>query len=338
MIIQQAIQAVIDGRDLSREEMTDVMRQIMTGDANDAQIGGFLVGLRAKGETIDEIAAAATVMRELSTKVNYPYENLVDTCGTGGSYSAVFNVSTASAFVVAALGGKVAKHGNRSITSKSGSADLLEAAGVKLGISPEGVAACVEQLGIGFMFAQAHHSAMRHAISARKSLVGVRTIFNVLGPLTNPAGALNQVVGVFADDLLETFATVLNELGSRHVLVVRSVDGLDELSIAAPTNVAELKDGQITEYQINPADYGISGDLADVVVETPEESLALITAAFSGEKTAAADMIVLNAAAALYVCGVAASIEAGVELARKALSDGSALQKMKDLATLSQTF
>lgn len=338
MNITQAIQSLIAGTDLSRDQMAAVMRQIMTGEATDAQIGGFLVGLSAKGETIDEIAAAATVMRELSTKVELAPEGLIDTCGTGGSKSGVFNVSTASAMVIAAAGGRVAKHGNRSITSKSGSADLLEAAGVKLGISPEGVADCVNKVGVGFMFAQAHHSAMRHAITARKELAGIRTVFNCLGPLTNPAGAPNQVIGVFADDLLQTFAQVLRELGSEQVLVVRSEDGLDEFSIAAPTKVVQLKDGEISEYSVDPAAYGVAGKLDDVVVETAEQSLALIHAAFAGEQTSAANMIALNAGAALMVLGIANDLESGISTARDVMSNGKAAAVLTDLAKLSQQY
>lgn len=338
MNITQAIQLLVSGTDLNRQQMTTVMRQIMTGDATDAQIGGFLVGLSAKGETIDEITAAATVMRELSSKVELAPEGLIDTCGTGGSKSGVFNVSTASAIVIAAAGGRVAKHGNRSITSKSGSADVLEAAGVKLGISPEGVAACVDKLGVGFMFAQAHHSAMRHASTARKELVGVRTIFNCLGPLTNPAAAPNQVVGVFADDLLQTFARVLRELGSNNVLVVRSEDGLDEFSVAEPTKVVRLKDGEITEFSVDPDAYGVAGKLEDVVAETVDESLALINAAFSGEQTSAANMIALNAGAALMMLGITADIASGIALAREVMSNGKAAATFAALAELSQQY
>jgi anthranilate phosphoribosyltransferase len=338
MNITQAIQLLIAGNDLSREQMTAVMRQIMTGEATDAQIGGFLVGLSAKGETIDEIAAAATVMRELSTKVELAPEGLIDTCGTGGSKSGVFNVSTASAMVIAAAGGRVAKHGNRSITSKSGSADLLEAAGVKLGIPPEGVAECVNKVGVGFMFAQAHHSAMRHAITARKELAGIRTVFNCLGPLTNPAAAPNQVIGVFADDLLHTFAEVLRELGSEQVLVVRSEDGLDEFSIAAPSKVVQLKGGEISEYSVDPSAYDVAGNLDDVVVETAEQSLALINAAFAGEQTAAANMIALNAGAALMVLGIADDLAGGIRIAREVMSNGNAAAVLKGLAEVSQQY
>ena len=244
MELPQAINTVLQRKDLSEEEMQSVMQTIMTGGATDAQIGGFLIGLRMKGETVNEIAAAASVMRDLAAKVDISSEHLVDTCGTGGDASGTFNISTASAFVVAAAGAKVAKHGNRSISSKSGSADVLEAAGVNLNLKPEQVAECINKVGVGFMFAPAHHGAMKHAIGPRKEMAA-RTIFNVLGPLTNPASAPNQVLGVFSDELLEPMANVLQKLGSRHVLVVHACDGLDEISIGDKTEVTELKDGQI---------------------------------------------------------------------------------------------
>ena len=240
MDMQSAIRSVLDKQDLSRDDMTAVMRLIMTGEATSAQIGGFLVGLRMKGETVDEITAAASVMRELASGVKVDGDHVVDIVGTGGDGINTFNISTASTFVVAAAGGTVAKHGNRSVSSKSGSADLLEAAGVNLDLSPEQVGQCIKEVGVGFMFAPKHHSAMKHAIGPRKEMA-VRTIFNVLGPLTNPAGAPNQLLGVFSDELVEPLAEVLNALGSNHVLVVHSADGMDEISIADETHVAELK-------------------------------------------------------------------------------------------------
>ena len=244
MDIQNAIQTVINKTDLSQDEMRSVMQNIMTGECTDAQIAGLLVGLRSKGETVDEITAAAHVMRELASRVHINQEDLIDTCGTGGDGSNTFNISTTSAFVVAAAGGHVAKHGNRSVSSKSGSADVLEAAGVKLELIPEQIAQCIEKIGIGFMFAPVHHSAMKHAVAPRREL-GVRTLFNVLGPLTNPAGAKRQVMGVFSRDWLVTLATVLQNLGSKQVMIVHSEDGLDEISISAPTCIAELKNGKI---------------------------------------------------------------------------------------------
>ncbi|MCP4712686.1 MAG: anthranilate phosphoribosyltransferase, partial [Planctomycetes bacterium] len=251
MNIQSAIKSVIAGQDLNKTEMTEVMQQIMTGECTPAQIGGFLVGLRMKGESVDEITAAAAVMRELSTVVEVNTDHLVDTCGTGGDASGSFNISTASAIVAAAAGAHVAKHGNRSVSSKSGSADVLEVAGVNLDISAEQVGQCIEKVGVGFLFAQKHHSAMRHAIGPRREMA-VRTIFNVLGPLTNPALAPNQVIGVFDGELVEPLAQVLKQLGSRHVMVVHADDGMDEISISGNTSVAELKDGEVTTYSISP--------------------------------------------------------------------------------------
>lgn len=335
MNIQQALEAVIQKQDLSSEQMTAVMRQIMTGEATPAQIGGFLIGLRMKSESVAEIAAAASVMRELAAGVNVSKEHLVDTCGTGGDGSGLFNVSTAVAFVAAAAGARVAKHGNRSISSKSGSSDLLEAAGVNLSVTPDQVAQCVEQLGVGFMFAPAHHSAMKHAIGPRKEMA-VRTIFNILGPLTNPAGAPNQVLGVFTTALTEPMALVLKQLGSRHVMVVASEDGLDEISIAAPTQVSELKDGEVKSWTLNPGDYGIAGSLGALKVDSAAASLALIQSAFAGEVGPAADIIALNAGAAIYVSGIAESIEAGIALAKKVLANGAAAEKLAGLIALTQ--
>ncbi len=324
MDIQTAIKTVIAGQDLSRQEMTEVMQQIMTGECTPAQIGGFLVGLRMKGESVDEISAAATVMRELSTRVSVGLEFLVDTCGTGGDASGSFNISTASAIVAAAAGAKVAKHGNRSVSSKSGSADVLEAAGVNLDIDPQAVGACIESVGVGFMFAQKHHSAMRHAIGPRKEMA-VRTIFNLLGPLTNPAGAPNQVIGVFADELVEPIAQVLRQLGSRHVMVVHAEDGMDEISISSKTRVAELKHGEISSYTISPVDFGIEmAALDELKVDGVEQSLAMIQSVLANTPGPALDIVCLNAGAAIYVSGVADSLEAGVEKARTAIGDGKA--------------
>lgn len=341
MNIQQAIKVVTEGKDLSREQMTDVMQQLMSGEATEAQIGGFLVGLRMKGETVDEITAAAEVMRSLSAKVtinadNINQDNLVDTCGTGGDASGLFNVSTASALVVAAAGGHVAKHGNRAASSKSGSADLLEAAGVNLDVTPEQVSACIEQVGVGFMFAPKHHSAMKHAIGARKEMA-IRTIFNFLGPLTNPADAPNQVLGVFAKEWVEPLAEVLKALGSRHVLVVHSDDGLDEVSIAAATQVAELKDGEITTYSIKPEDLNVErGKLDSLKVKSAEDSLALIQQAFAGQPGAAADIIALNAGAAIYVAGLTKSWLEGVSKAKEVLRNGQAEQTLQRLVKQSK--
>ncbi|MGD8483969.1 MAG: anthranilate phosphoribosyltransferase [Thioalkalispiraceae bacterium] len=338
MDMQAAIKAVTEGKNLSVDEMTSVMRTIMTGEATPAQIGGFLIGLRMKGETVDEIAAAASVMRELATHVDVKAEHMVDTCGTGGDGASTFNISTTSAFVVAAAGGSVAKHGNRSVSSKSGSADVLEAAGVNLQLTPEQVAQCIEQVGVGFMFAPAHHSAMKHAIGPRKEM-GVRTIFNVLGPLTNPAGAPNQVLGVYSEQWLEPLAKVLGKLGSQHVLVVHAEDGMDEISIGSPTRVAELKDGKVTTYTITPEQFGIErGEVAKLAVSNAQDSLALIKAVLNNEAGPAKDIVVLNAGAAIYVAGLAESLEAGIKQADDTIASGKAAEKLEALVNLSNNF
>jgi len=337
MDMPSAIRAVTEHRDLSREEMQSVMNTIMTGEATPAQIGGFLIGLRMKGETIDEITAAATVMRELATKVDVSGEHIVDIVGTGGDGSSTFNISTASCFVVAAAGGKVAKHGNRSVSSKSGSADLLEAAGVNLDLNPEQVAKCVNEVGVGFMFAPKHHGAMKHAIGPRKEM-GVRTIFNILGPLTNPAGAPNQLLGVFSKELVEPLAHVLANLGSNHVLVVHSEDGMDEISIGAPTFVAELKDGAVTTYTVQPEDFGLAcADLASLKVEDAAQSLAVVKGVLENQPGPARDIVQLNAGAALYAAGLSDSLAEGVSRAGEILADGAARAKLDALVALSQS-
>ncbi len=338
MNIQQAINAILHHQDLSRAQMHAVMEQIMTGAATPAQIGGFLIGLHMKGETVDEITAAAEVMRELSAQVEVHVDGLVDTCGTGGDASGSFNISTAAAIVAAAAGARVAKHGNRSVSSKSGSADVLEAAGVKLNLSAAQVAACIEQCGVGFMFAPNHHSAMKHAIAPRKEM-GVRTIFNLLGPLTNPAAAPNQVMGVFDAALCRPVAEVLKALGSRHVMVVHSDDGMDEISIAAPTRVAELKNGAISEYTIQPEDLGLPrATLAAIHVDSAADSLAMIQQLLDGEPGAAADIVALNAGAAIYVSNHADSLQAGVDKARAVLRNGTAKAKLNELVELSRQY
>ena len=331
MDIQTAIKSMIARQDLSGDDMVSVMRQIMTGECTQSQIGGFLVGLHMKGETVDEISAAAKVMRELATRVEVDVDHLVDTAGTGGDSSGSFNISTASALVAAAAGAKVAKHGNRSMTSSSGSADVLEAAGVKLDVSPEKVAECVNRVGVGFMFAPAHHGAMKHAIGARKELA-VRTVFNVLGPLTNPAGAPNQVIGVFHADLVELMANVLKQLGSRHVMVVHAEDGMDEISISAPTRVAELKDGEVTAYTITPGDFGMqTASIDELRVTSAEQSLAKIRDVFADTKGPAHDIVCLNAGAAIYVAGCADSLAAGIDAARAAIASGKAAEVLQNL-------
>jgi anthranilate phosphoribosyltransferase len=342
MDIKEALALVVDGHSLSQDAMADVMRQIMTGQATAAQIGGFLVALRMKGESLDEIAGAVMVMRELAASVQPAPGKapLVDTCGTGGDGSTLFNVSTASAFVVAAAGGRVAKHGNRSVTSVSGSADVLEAAGVSLGLTPTQVARCVETCGVGFMFAQTHHSAMKHAIGPRREL-GLRTLFNILGPMTNPAGARRQVIGVFSAHLCAPMAQVLGRLGAEHVWVLHAQDGLDEISLAAPTEVAQWHDGALSTFTLQPEDAGLTRQsLTGLQVNSAAESLALIQDALGKRKTPegqkAADMVALNAGAALFVSGLAATWPQAVAMAEDAIASGLALEKLKDLAELSQ--
>lgn len=342
MDIKTALGKVVDQLDLSTEEMQDVMRQIMTGQCTDAQIGGFLVALRMKSETLDEITGAAMVMRELASGVKINAERLVDTCGTGGDGANIFNVSTAAALVVAAAGGKVAKHGNRAVSGKSGSADLLEAAGVNLNLTPEQVARCVESVGVGFMFAPAHHGAMKHAIGPRREL-GMRTIFNMLGPMTNPAGVKHQVIGVFTEALCRPIAEVLKRLGSEHVLVVHSKDGLDELSLAATSHIAELKGGEVREYDVSPEELGIkSRSLIGLTVDDAAASLKLIRDALGKRETEAgekaADIIILNAGAALYAADHATSLLEGVKLASDALYSGLAREKLNELIAFTEVF
>ena len=338
MDIKQAINHALGHHDLSSEEMTEVMRTIMTGGATPAQIGGFLVGLRMKGETVQEISAAAMVMRELATQVQVSPDHLVDTCGTGGDASGTFNISTASAFVTAAAGARVAKHGNRSISSKSGSADVLEAAGVRLDLTPEQVARCIEEVGLGFMFAPAHHGAMKHAIGPRREM-GVRTIFNVLGPLTNPAGAPNQVLGVFSDELLEPLANVLQNLGSHHVLVVHSRDGLDEISIGGSTEVAELKDGQISRYAIAPEQFDMQRTaISELAVDSADQSLAMIRSVLEDKPGPAHDIVCLNAGAAIYAAGLTKTLAEGIKRADTAIANGEARSKLDQLVILTQSF
>jgi len=304
----------------------------MTGEATDAQIGGFLVGLRMKGETVDEIVAAATVMRELAVPVEVETGNLVDTCGTGGSGSNKFNVSTASAFVAAAAGARVAKHGNRGASSKSGSADVLEAAGATIMLSADQVARCIDNVGLGFLFALNHHSAMKHAIGPRREMV-VRTVFNLLGPLTNPAAARKQLLGVYDRRWVKPVAEVLQALGSEHVMVVHSADGLDEISISDTTHVAELKDSVITEYDISPEDFNVKrSPLAELVIENSAESFDLLSTALRGEHEGAMNIVALNAGAAIYVAGQTDSLGRGVEMAFDAISSGLASEKLNEFA------
>jgi anthranilate phosphoribosyltransferase len=336
MDMQTAIRAVTERHNLTGDEMRAVMRVIMTGSATPAQIGGFLIGLRMKGETVEEIAAAAEVMRELATRIGVSGPHVVDTCGTGGDGAHTFNISTAAAFVVAAAGGKVAKHGNRSVSSKSGSADVFEAAGVSLELTPEQVAQCVNEIGVGFLFAPRFHSAMKHAIGPRREM-GVRTVFNLLGPLTNPAGASHQVLGVFAGQWVEPLAQVLQRLGSEHVLVVHADDGMDEISIAVPTRVAELKDGKVTTYTISPEDFGLRrGDTGDLVVDSATASLALIESVLANEAGAARDIVVLNAGAAIYAANLVPTLAEGVKKAQAVIASGAARDKLLALVGMSK--
>ncbi len=338
MDIKTALNEVISRKDLSRADMHSVMQTIMQGEATPAQIGGLLVALRLKGESVDEITAAAQVMRELASRVEVDKTHLVDTCGTGGDGANTFNISTTSAFVVAASGAKVAKHGNRSVSSKSGSADVLEAAGVNLELSAQQVANCIDNVGIGFMFAPMHHSAMKHAIGPRREL-GIRTLFNVLGPLTNPAGAPNQVIGVFNSDWLDPLAETLKQLGSEHVLVVHAQDGMDEISIAAKTWIAELKDGKIDHYEITPDDFGMPmQSIEKLAVHDVAESLAMMQSVLDNTNGAAKDIVSLNAGAAIYAAGITDSIQNGVAIAIKTIASGAAKQKLVQLIQYSQSF
>lgn len=336
MNIKEALTAVVGGQNLSSSQMQAVMRQIMTGQATDAQIGGLLVGLRMKGETVDEISAAASVMRELATPVDITASNAVDIVGTGGDGANLFNVSSACAFVVAAAGGTVAKHGNRSVSSSSGSADLLEAAGLKLDLTPEQIARSIDEVGLGFMFAPQHHSAMKHAIGPRKEMA-MRTIFNVLGPLTNPAGVKHYLLGVFDKALCLPLAQALQTLGAKHAMVVHAQDGLDEISLSGETYVAELKDGVVSEYVISPETVGLkSSTLEGLQVESTAASLALINSAFAGDNDKAMAIIALNAGAALYVADTVESLREGVEKAKEVMLSGAAARKMAEVAAFSQ--
>lgn len=337
MDIKTTLTALTAKRDLTRDEMRAVMRSIMQGEWTPAQIAGALIGLRCKGESIDEIAACADVMRELSTKVPVSEkEHLVDTCGTGGDSSHTFNISTASAIVAAAAGVKIAKHGGRSVSSTCGSADVLEALGVNVNLSPKQVADCVAEVGVGFMFAPNYHSAMKHAAPVRREL-GIRTLFNVLGPLTNPAGACNQVLGVFDRALVGKLAHVLQTLGSRHVMVVHGADGMDEISIGGPTFVAELKNGAICEFEIEPAQFGFRVSTNDSIkVSTIDDAKVMLLAVLHNTAGSARDIVCLNAGAAIYVGARAASLEEGISLASAALESGAAQKTLDRLIEFSQ--
>ncbi|MGA8147906.1 MAG: anthranilate phosphoribosyltransferase [Gallionellaceae bacterium] len=333
---QQALVRLIEQREIFYDEMLSLMRQIMRGEVSAAQIAGILVGLRVKKETVGEISAAAQVMREFATPVPVTRrEYLVDTCGTGGDAAHTFNISTASALVAAAAGARVAKHGGRSVSSTCGSADVLEAMGVNLNLTPEQVGSSIDRIGIGFMFAPNFHGAMKHAAPVRREL-GVRTLFNVLGPLTNPAGANNQVMGVFHPDLVGIQARVLQRLGSRHVLVVHGSDGLDEITISGPSYIAELKDGQVNEYTITPEAFGLnSAPLSDIRVANAGEAKAMLMAVMDNQPGAARDIVCLNAGAAIYVAGLSASLSGGVTMASESMASGAARNKLEQLIQVS---
>ena len=329
--IAEAIQRTVEHREVFHDEMLHIMRQIMGGELTPAQVAGFIMGLRVKKETIGEIAAAAQVMREFATKVLVKDPaDVIDIVGTGGDAAHTFNVSTAAAFVVAAAGAKVAKHGNRAVSSRSGSADVLEALGANLSLTPEQIAGCVEKIGIGFMFAPAHHPAMKHAAPVRKEL-GVRTIFNILGPLTNPAGAQKQLLGVFHPDLVGIQVRVLQRLGSKRVMVTYGLEGLDEISISGPTLVGELANGEIREYEVHPSQFGLElYDRHSIQVATVEESKAQILAVLQNQTGPALNIVLLNAGAAIYVAGKAKTIQEGIDRARKVIASGEAKAKLDE--------
>ena len=337
MTPQDALVRVIEHREIFHDEMLSLMRQIMSGEMSPTLIAAIITGLRVKKETIGEIAAAAQVMREFSTKVEVADRaHLLDTCGTGGDSAHTYNISTATVFVAAAAGAKVAKHGGRSVSSKSGSADILEALGVNLNLSPAQVAQCIDQTGVGFMFAPNHHSAMKFAAPVRREL-GVRTLFNILGPLTNPAEAGNQLIGVFHPDLVGILARVLQRLGSRHVMVVHGMEGLDEISISGDTLVGELKEDQVREYLISPRQFGMPvSDLSEIQVRDSGESRDMMLAALSNRAGPARDILALNAGAAIYATGLAASHEAGVRKALEVLANGSARSRLDQFIAFTQ--
>ena len=337
MNIQEALARLLARQDLSSDDMRAVMQQVMTGEATPSQIGGFLVALRMKGETVDEVAAAAMVMRSLAASVDVA-DGAVDVVGTGGDATSTFNVSTCSALVTAAAGVPVAKHGNRSVSSNSGAADFLEAAGVNIDLDSQQVAQCVEAAGIGFMFAPRHHGAMKHAIGPRREM-GVRTIFNLLGPLTNPAAVSRQLLGVYDSEWVRPMADVLKQLGSKHVMVVHGHDGMDEISLSGPTSVAELKEGSVSERVITPADLGIdSAPLDSIVVDGAEASRRLVDQVLNDQAGAARDIVLLNAGAAIYIGGKAGSHADGVSRAREALASGAARQVLEKLVQVSTSF
>jgi anthranilate phosphoribosyltransferase len=340
MTPQAALQRVIEHREIFHDEMVDLMRQIMSGQVSPVMIAAIITGLRVKKESIGEIAAAATVMRELATRVpvTSDTQTLVDTCGTGGDGAHTFNISTSAMFVAAAAGARVAKHGGRSVSSQSGSADVLEALGANLSLTPEQVGQCIDEVGLGFMFAPNHHSAMKHAAPVRREL-GVRTLFNILGPLTNPAGAANQLMGVFHPDLVGIQVRVLQQLGSRNVLIVHGMEGLDEISISAPTLIGELRDGEVREYRITPEDVGLPLHASSAIrAANVEESKAVLLGAINGSLPAARDIVAFNAGASIYAAGAAESLAGGVALALDTIASGAAMRKLTSFIDKSRSF
>src|SRR4249920_1088564 len=337
MTPQEALVRVIEHREIFHEEMLSLMRQIMSGQVSPTLIAAITIGLRVKKETIGEIAAAAQVMREFATRVEVPNrDNLVDIVGTGGDASHTFNISTASMFVAAAAGARVAKHGGRSVSSKSGSADVLEALGVDIMLSPAAIAQCIGETGVGFMFAPSHHAAMKHAGPVRREL-GVRTIFNILGPLTNPAGAPNQLIGVFHPDLVGIHVRVLQRLGAKHVIVVYGRDGMDEVSLGAATMVGELKDGEVREYEIHPEDFGLRMmSNRGLKVTDAGESKAMVLEALSNVDGTPREIVAFNAGTALYAGGIAPSIVEGIAQARAAIVSGAARRKLDAFVSTTQ--
>ncbi|SEN18124.1 anthranilate phosphoribosyltransferase [Nitrosomonas marina] len=333
---QEALHQITGHQEIRHDDMLSLMRQIMRGDVSPVLISAIITGLRVKKETVGEIAAAAKVMREFATPVNITgIQHLIDTCGTGGDAAHTFNISTAAAFVSAAAGVQVAKHGGRSVSSKSGSADVLEALGINLNQTPDQVAESISEIGVGFMFAPNYHSAMKHAAPVRREL-GIKTIFNILGPLTNPAGAKNQILGVFDAQLVSILVQVLQQLGSVHVMVVNGADGLDEITISGETRVGELKQGTITEYSIRPEDFGLhSAPITSIQVKDGNQAKAMLLSVLENKKGPARDIVLLNAGAAIYVSGVADSLVQGIHLAQRAIESGAALQKLHELVAFS---
>ncbi|MDO5692602.1 MAG: anthranilate phosphoribosyltransferase [Pseudomonadota bacterium] len=335
---QEALQRTIEHREIFHDEMLHLMRLIMRGEVSPLMVAAITTGLRVKKETIGEITAAAQVMRELATKVHVAdTKYLVDVVGTGGDGSHTFNISTCSMFVAAAAGARVAKHGGRSVSSKSGSADVIEALGIPLNLTPEQIARCVAETGVGFMFAPNHHPAMKNVAPVRKEM-GVKTFFNILGPLTNPAGAPNILMGVFHPDLVGIQVRALQRLGAEHAVVVYGRDGMDEVSLGAATMVGELKDGQISEYEIHPEDFGLAMMSNRAIrVATPEESLAMLRGVLAGHDGPARDIVILNAGATLYAAGVASTLKAGIDRAREALETGAAGAKLDQVLAFTQS-